>query len=394
MNVRTLRDSVSPKVALWLTLSAALVAVALLVSCGDDDCPVCPKPDEEIVPDYHVLYCCEERSSYDIAYTFSLKYGTVVDLAFYNLYDGAFWDATFSEDGSYTYYTRTAFGITEPDSWTWVTDTRTGDTLAICSGKGGYRVEVSSGGNYLLTSESRMLTLYKLPSLDILYEDTSSGGIGNAVFHPFERRFYFDKQPGAYYLFVGNYDSTGVTSVVARPMFNRAGDAVGPVMKSVSPDGKYLILDVGIFMGPKYFQVLDTDSLSIVHETLIPDTRLHFDHAWHPDGKRVFMTFNGGFDNPDIGGIDVYDITTNTLQYYVTSGDISMGTEMLQPGYLSLTPEGDQMVILNGGGPLPSGSVLVLDIAAKLLTKRIDTHKPGYYSYAMALIPIDWEREK
>jgi hypothetical protein len=42
MNVRTLRDSVSPKVALWLTLSAALVAVALVVSCGDDDCPACP----------------------------------------------------------------------------------------------------------------------------------------------------------------------------------------------------------------------------------------------------------------------------------------------------------------------------------------------------------------
>jgi hypothetical protein len=379
-------------------LSAALVAVALLVSCGDDDCPACPK-DDKVEPDYHVLYCCEERSSYDIAYTFSLKYGTVVDSAFYNAYEhGPFWDATFSKDGSLTYYTKTAAGIVDPplDSWTWVTNTRTGDTLAICSGKGGHGVVLSADGQYLLTLPSRMMTLFRLPNLEVIYhEDWSSetGGFGDAAFHPSGRKFYFGEN-AANSIFVTTFDSGGVTSIVSYPTFNRAGDAVHPSPGSVSPDGKYLIMDAAIFLGPKYFQVRDTDSLAIVHETRIPDWRLHTDHAWHPDGKRVFMTFNGGFDNPDIGGIDVYDITTNTLQYYVTSDEISMGTEMLQPGYLSLTPEGDQMVILNGGGPLPSGSVLVLDIATKLLTKRIDAHKPGYYSYAMALIPIDWENEK
>jgi hypothetical protein len=302
MNVR--------KVILWsktlsseaLMLSAALIAVALLVSCGDDDCPACPEPEEEVEPDYHVLFCCEERPPYEIAYTFSLKYGTVVDSAFYNVYEsGAFWDATFSKDGSLTYYTKTAMGFADPplDSWTWVTDTRTGDTLAICAGHGGHRVEISSDGDYLLTSESRMLTLFRLPSLEILYEDSSGRGFANAVFDPFKSKFYFGKSR-VDSLFIGTYDSGGVTSVVSHPTFNRAGDAVGPYPGSVSPDGKYLILDVAIFLGPKYFQVRDTDSLSIVHETRIPDTRLHWDHAWHPDGKRVFMTFSGGFDYPDI----------------------------------------------------------------------------------------------
>jgi hypothetical protein len=184
-----------------------------------------------------------------------------------------------------------------------------------------------------------------------------------------------------------------VTSITAHPTLNRAGDAVFPGRKSVSPDGKHLILDVGIFMGPKYFQVLSTDSLNIVHETRIPDWRLHHDHAWHPDGKRVFLSFRGGFDLPMVGGVDVYDVSTNSLQYYITADEISIDQEILQPRYIPFTPDGHKMAILNAEGSIPAGSILVFDVATKLLIRRIVTPVQGY-SYAMALIPIDWEKEE
>ena len=367
--------------------------MALALSSCCDDCPSCPVDKPEHVPDYHVLYCCEERPPQYVVYTYSLKYGTTVDSAFYDRSYGAFWDATFSKDGSFTYYTKTASGTTEPDSWTWVTDTRTGDTLAICAGHGGHKVELSPDGEYLLTSEARMLTLFKLPNLDIIYEDTSSGGIGNAVFHPIEKKFYFHKQPGAYYIFVGTYDDGGVTSIDAHPTFNRAGDAVGPAYMSVSPDGRYLIVDAFIFAGPRYFHVRDTDSLAIVHETRVPYWRLHYNHSWHPDGKRVFLPFRGGFDLPMVGGVDVYDVSTNSLQYYITADEISIDQESLQPRYIPITPDGEKMVILNAEGSIPAGSILVFDLATKLLAGRITTPVQGY-SYAMALIPIDWEKEE
>jgi DNA-binding beta-propeller fold protein YncE len=378
---------------IWVVV--LLAAVVVLVSCTDDQCPSCPKP--EVEPDYHVQYCCESRPPELVAYTYSLKYGNVVDSAFYGDDYGAFWDAAFSDDGSYTYYTKTVFGLEEPDSWTWVTDTRTGDTLAICAGKGGREIEVSPDGQYLLVSESRMLTLFRLPNLQVIhFEDWTpeTDGFGQAAFHPVESEFYFTKgKRGQDTLFVSTYDSSGVTSIGAHPTFNTTGDAVHPSLKTVSPDGRFLIIDAGIFLGPKYFQVLDTDSFSIVHETQIPSWRLHTDHAWHLDGKRVFMPFRGGFDAPDIGGIDVYDITTNTLQYYITSDEISMDNEQLQPLEISFTPDGNELVILNAMGSIPIGSILVLDFETRLLTQRFDHIKQGYYSYAMVLIPIDWEND-
>ncbi|MHA1485062.1 MAG: hypothetical protein ACTSPR_07065 [Candidatus Thorarchaeota archaeon] len=377
--------------AVLVGLLAACVMIVML-SCGDDECPTCPEP-EDSEPDYHVLYCCEERPPQVIAYTYSLKYGTTVDSAFYDQ-SGRFWDATFSNDGSFTYYTRTAVRSMEPDSWTWVTDTRTGDTLAICAGHGGHKIDISTDGNYLLTSEGRMLTLFRLPDLDILYEDTSSAGIGNAVFHPTEKKFYFHKQPGAYYIFVGTFDDDSVTSVTPHQTFNRAGEAVGPAYMSVSPDGEILAVDMYSQYGARYFHAFDTDSLAIVHETKVPAWRLHRDHSWSADGKRVFLAFRGGFDAPDIGGVDVYDITTNGLQYYITADDISLGQESFQPLYISISPDDEKVVILNGVSSLPVGSILVFDVSTKLLSRRFDTYKQGYESYTMALIPIDWEKEK
>ncbi len=379
------------------TLIAA--AVAICVSC-DDDCPACPEQREEVEPDYHVLYCCESRPPQYVAYEYSLKYGTTADSMFYDDYYGAFSDMTFSKDGSLAFYTKTAGGIAEPplDSWTWVADVRTGDTLAICAGKGGHQIDLAPDGKYLLTSQARMITLFKLPALDVLYhEDWSpeTDGFGTATFHPHEQKFYFEKQKrGQDSIFIATFDSADVTPIVAHPISDRSGNPVHPSPGSVSSDGKFLILDAAISLGPKYFMVLDTDSLSIVHETRIADSRLHIRHAWHPDGKRVFMSFNGAFHAPDIGGVDVYDITTNVLQYFITSEDISLDMEPFQPGFVSVTGDGRELIVMNGIGALSSGSILTIDLASKLLTKRIDTYEPSYYSYAMALIPIDWEKEE
>jgi hypothetical protein len=399
MNVR--------KVILWsktlsseaLMLSAALVAVALLVSCGDDDCPACPKPEEEVEPDYHVLYSyafVSETDTRRLVHEYSLKTGALVRMHHYNDVF-PFNDAVFSEDGSLTYYTR-MFGDFDDESkfkCTWITNTRTGDTLALSYGNGGESVELSTDGEFLLVSRSSRLTLFSLPDLRELYVDslTVGGEMGNAVFHPLSNKFYFHR--GDYNgIQVATYGSEGVTSITAYRTFNLEGDVINPVWESVSPDGKYLILDAGRRLGTAYFQVRDTDSLAVIFEAQYEGWRLHLDHAWHTDGVRVFMPYLGGFDFPGIGGIDVYDITTKVLQPYLTADEVKLDDEFLGPGSISFTPEGDKMVIMDGKGALASGgSILVLDMATRLVTRRIDM---PYYAYpsALALIPIDWEKEK
>ena len=95
-----------------------------------------------------------------------------------------------------------------------------------------------------------------------------------------------------------------------------------------------------------------------------------------------------------IGGVDVYDLSTNSLQYYITADEISIDQESLQPRYLPFTPDGDKMAVLNAEGSIPMGSILVFDVATRLLTRKYNNYRQGYYSKALAIIPIDWEKEE
>ena len=370
-----------------LITSLFCAAILALSSCCDD-CPSCPVDKPEHEPDYHLLYSYVNGSSYYTVITYSLKYGTVVDSAFYPC--SPFWDVAYTPDGEYACYTRSASFGCDNRRATWVTRTRGGDTVAISHDIGGKEVDISLNGKYLVISESKHLTIFGVPNLDIVYV-SDSASYYSAVFHPFENKVFFTMESDSL-IYEMTFDSYGMTALSSIPLTNRAGVPVYGLTKSISPDGQYLIIDDTEKSGPSYVHVLHTQGFEIVHEFLMPWWRDHGWHSWHPDGQRLFMSYNEAFVVPDYGGIDVYDVTTGVLQDFISMPDVDIAPDIFLPTHIQFTPEGDRMIVLCGGFLMGAAPVVTIDMATKCITQKFDS-PPSGWARAISLIPIDWEKE-
>jgi len=366
-----------------LGLLTACVMIVML-SCGDDECPTCPEPKH--VPDYHVLYSYvdpPEPGPYSVVLEYSLKYGTVVDSTYYT--GNPFEAAAFSPDGEYSCYTKF------PDQTaTWVTNTRTGDTVAISHGTGGYEVDVSGDGQYALVSLTKYLTIMSLPDLRAIHRsDSATYSIG--AFHPSAKKVFYTKQ-GADSLYALTFNDTGIVTMQSSALRSSSGLSLYSLSLSVSPDGGLVVLDARLPSGNGYILVLNSETFELIHQFSLSQLRAHLRHAWHPDGKRVFLPYNGGFQDPYYGGIDVYDISTGVFQSFITSDEISIEPSFFQPSRIMFTPSGETMVVLSGTKGFARGPILVFDMASKLVTWRFN-HQSGS-GRAIGLIPIDWEKEE
>jgi hypothetical protein len=88
----------------------------------------------------------------------------------------------------------------------------------------------------------------------------------------------------------------------------------------------------------------------------------------HPDGHRLLLYYNGGFDWPE-GGIDVYDLKTDVLRTYLAEGELDIWHVGFIPSDLQFTPDGQTMYVLNGGIGLDNGPILEIEIGTKEVTR-------------------------
>jgi hypothetical protein len=189
-----------------------------------------------------------------------------------------------------------------------------------------------------------------------------------------------------------SYESDSLELMSTIPLLNLAGDSLVLASMSYVPSGDSLVLTTGRGPGVLYFQILNTTDYSIEMELRLAPWQLHAHHAWHPDGKRLFMPWNGWRYYPGMGGIDVYDLTTGIFESFVDNENYYISSPWFEPRHIAFTPEGKQIVVLNGD-QMGIWPVHVIDMATKQIVRRFQPNYNGH-SRAMALIPIDWEKEK
>jgi DNA-binding beta-propeller fold protein YncE len=150
---------------------------------------------------------------------------------------------------------------------------------------------------------------------------------------------------------------------------------------------RYLILNPTLLDVTSYLQLYDLDSLTLIRET---NTRLYSLYR-HPDGKRLFLRYVSYYSghSPRSGGIDVYNLETNTLYPYYSEDEVYLSEgRPLTPTDIQFTPDGENMYVLSAAGVLALGPILEIRTATKEVTGRIDN--TDGFSRLIRLNPKDW----
>jgi hypothetical protein len=356
-----------------------LLVLAAGFGCSDD-CPVCPS--EPHVPDYHLVYSYAGSTADKYVLTYSTKSGQVIDSAYY--LDYPFDNVAFTSDGKYACYTY-GWNLRLGGSETWVTDAATGDTISYLMGIGGIGLVVSRDDQFLCLSYGNVLAILRIPSLEIVYRD--SVPVRGGALHPTKQLAYFIKEPNQDTLFVLDYSLTPPRVTKSMPIRDSQGRNLWCYSGRVFCTDRYLILNPTLFYVTSYLQLYDLDSLTLIRET---NTRLYGLYR-HPDGKRLFLGYVSYYSDhsPRTGGIDVYNLETNTLYPYYSEDEVNLGEgQPLTPTDIQFTPDGETMYVLSAAGILALGPILEIRTATKEIVRRIDN--TDGFSRLIRLNPRDW----
>lgn len=369
----------------------AMFTLGFLLGC-EDDC-VCPQPEPEPehVPDYHLLYSYVGDGYVDYVLTYSTKSGEIIDSA---RYDGnPFDNMVFSHDGQYACYTSN-YNLRVGGSETWVTNWPQGDTVAYLAGTGALAAYLTLDDQYLLLTGGSSVALLSFPSLTAIYKDSvkhlrddpnwQGSGSWAGAFHPNRQLVYVTFEPYYDSIFVLDYSELPL-KILSHQLVDSQGYPVyakGPLACT----DEYLIIVQASRDHPGYLGLFDPITLQVIRDRLVRRSWI-YSGPLHPDGTRLFLAYNSGFDWP-YGGIDVYDLETDILRTYIAEGEIDVGWGGINPSDLQFTPDGRVMYMANGGIGFDRGPILEINIETREVTRRWD-QETGF-SRLLRLNPRDW----
>jgi len=333
-----------------ISLLLVIVVASAVFTCSDDDCLVCPTPQEYVEPEHDLVYCFSMTGQDYFSYTFNTKTGEVVDSANYGPHWVPFFDCGFSSDGGHAYYT----GLKE-SYVTWVANYSTGDTVSINDGLGGRFLSVSGDGDYIATSVSSAFTIFRLPDLSVVYT-YAHHGCGVASFSPNSDVAYVPIDHEDSLLIVDVSSDPVLTS--KRALFTVDGLPAQCVTAQVSPDATMLILTV---VADTYrLQLRSAETLEILAE--YPD--LSGPYSLHPDGRRVFITKPHNWNNGDAAQLLLLDLPTRILREVLNGSTATLPDpySCFDFGGMEIDPEGHYGYILNGRQGFTPGWILKLDL--------------------------------
>lgn len=366
---------------LFRILCICTFAVLGVVGCDGDECPTCPEPPEH-VPDYHLLHAYTGDGYEKWVLTYSTKTGEVIDSTDYGL--NIFSNMIFSHSGEYACYTSN-YNLDLGTGETWVTNWPDGDTVAYLPGIGAWQICLSQDERYLLLADGNILAILNFPSLTVVYLDSvaSRGG----ALHPTRQIAYVQIDPYRDSVFTLDYSEMPVTI-----NSSQVRDSQGRPLERFSQllcDETNLILISGNRSEPGYIGIFDIETMQVRRDRLVRSSWL-YGGVFHPDGRRLFLVYNNGFDPPFGGGIDVYDLQTDILTPYIRMNEIDIGFGGFLPSGMEFTPDGRYAFIANGGIGLDNGPILEIDITRKEVTRRWD-HSSGF-ARILRLNPKDWSQ--
>jgi hypothetical protein len=365
-------------------LTAVAMIVALIVCSCCDQCPISETGDWE--PDYHFTYSyvgSETGSTFVL--TYSSKTGEVID----SMPCGStpFSDMAFSSAGEYVCYT-SILNLDIGTAETWVERTSTGDTIAYLSGIGTRGCLISPDDQHVLLFGGHTLAILTLPNLSTYYMDTLHSH--GALFHPYEEKVFMCLNRAMDSLFVMDYSSIPVifSSIPVEDENGRLLLTKGPLM--VTED--YLFLNpyekfpsVGY-----YFHVYEVETLEPVSKLHTNLPTVYRGRDLHPDGKRLFLSYNGGSELPWISGVHVYNLVTGSLLPYISQSEIADSYHQIAPTDLVFFPEGESFLLLDGGTGFWLGPLLEINTSTKEVIRRW-AHSDGV-SWFVRLNPKDWSK--
>jgi hypothetical protein len=357
-----------------------MLTLGLLLGC-QEDC-VCPEPEMPLKPDYHLLYSYA-GSTIETKYvlTYSTKTGEVIDSAEYG--GIPFVNMAFSHDGEYAVYTSN-YNLDLGASETWVTETATGDTISYLLGVGGQAAILSPSDDYVLLMGGGLYAILSFPGLSIVYQDsvTNLGG----GFHPRLNRVFAVYERAMDSLFVLDFlESPVVESSI--PIRDSEGY---PLLSTgiLQITEHHLLLNPLIPDAAYFIQVYDVDSLTLLHEIQTPHLMVYRGVDLAPDGNRLFLAYNRGFERPWESGVDIYYFSTGNLVPYITQDEISCCYEQIAPTDIEFLPDGESFFILDGGTGFWFGPILQINTVTKEVIRVI---RPDDGSTKLIrLNPKDW----
>ncbi|MFH1892448.1 MAG: hypothetical protein ABIK83_07170 [Candidatus Zixiibacteriota bacterium] len=366
------------KKTITLVLLGVVAAyLPMLLSCGDDDCCICPVDPGYQEPVYHFLY---SRVGVDYwVYTYNTKTGEAVDSVKYGVFP--FWDVRFSKDGRYAYYCNLSF---TDDYTVWMTDYASGDTLSLYQGLGGHYLSVSHDGDYLFATDSRDVAIFSLPDLQVVYSDTMVQ-CGPGCLHPLKNIAYMP---------TGHEDSLTVIdfqtediSVEKIPLETLNGYPAAAYVANISNDGSILFMVV-FTAGAKfgYLQLRDTETLEILKEYY----RFGGPSYFHPDGVRVFYCIPRSWETGEGGEVWVLNLKTLIAEKILDSDDSKIGDphHLLSFSGMDITPDGRFAFVLGGGG-FEDGPIIKLDLKTYRIVDAITP--PHGVSRVIRMYPLEIE---
>ena len=334
------------------------------------------------MPDYHLVYSYVGPSYPAYVITYSTKSGQVIDSTFYP--NHPFEDLQFTHDGEYACYT-SGWNLQLGGPETWVTNASTGDTVSYLMGTGDIEAVVSQDNQFLCLSIGNFLAILRIPSLEIVYRD--SVPVRGVALHPTKQLAYFIKEPNQDTLFVLDYSLVSPRVTKSLPIRDSQGRNLWCYSDRLLCTDRYLILNPTLLDVTSYLQLYDLDSLTLIRET---NTRLYSLYR-HPEGKRLFLGYVSYYPDhsPRTGGIDVYNLETNTLYPYYSEDEVYLGEGWpLTPTNIQFTPDGENMYVLSAAGTMRVGPILEIRTATKEIARRFD-HTDGN-SRLIRLNPKDW----
>jgi hypothetical protein len=335
------------KFLIGVYLTALLLGMT--TGCTKEKCVVCPPDQPAAEKEYYFLYGYGADGE---VYTYSTKTGQIVDSVKYPV---SFFDARFSKDGKYAYYTAQRPGVSDPPV-TWIEEFARRDTLSLLDGIGGYWLSVSSDERYLLISGTTKLTLLEIPSLAIVYQREYEKGWDHGTIHQFKDIAYVGSNTLDSLLIIDFRASNIRDSTV--PLF--WGDGTTPtsaLSAAVSKDGKTIILNAG-----RGWQLRNAETLELLRE--FPHVA-SFGPYLHPDGERVFFLQYEELDVGQQGEVWELNLRTLLMTRILREEDFAAYSPYFafSPCDMDFTPDGKYAFIINGGAghSFGVGTTLKLD---------------------------------
>lgn len=311
-----------------------------IFGCGDDDCTVCPDDPPPVEKEHHFLY---RGGVNGWVYTFSTRSGLVVDSTKYSSRE-PFWDVEFSKDGNYAFYSG--------ENSVWMTDYRTGDTIAHTTEHFGRYLALSGDGDYLMVSGyGGKVRLLAIPSLTVVYEREHPNAWLNGTVNPM-RNVACIGNSAIDSLLVIDFRSTLIRDTMIA-LFTGDSTATSANSAVFSQDGQRLYVDA------LRLQVRDGEEFDLLEEYLTDDRGPFL----HPDGRRAFFLQIRNLSFGQWGEIWELNLETGFLRRIMYEFDVSFPYpfEGLDPNGMDFTPDGKYAFILNGGVGWGWGPIIKLD---------------------------------